>query len=117
MNTELLAQDLDSVLSDEKILADLYKILSEEKKGNITLIELDETWVPVPVDVPIYIINKSFFSRRYDIGFGTYRVLVSLGAPVKEKSGGLEAPYCFSTLYYNADAEMITLDFHPQLRY
>ena len=116
--TQDLNDALDGMLPDSKIIADIYGVLREEVDGNTTSIELDEgLWTPVPTDVPIFVISKSFFTRRYDIGFGTYRALVSLGAPILEKSGGLVSTYCFSTLYYNADAELITLDFYREMRY
>ena len=117
MNTELLAQNLNAILTDKRVITDVYEFLSAGEDGDSTSIELDEGWVPIPINVPLFIINKSFVSRNYDIGFGTYRALVSLGTPIKSKSGNLEAQYCFSTLYYNSEVKMITLDFHTRLRY
>jgi len=119
MNTDLqlLLKNLDDVLPDYKIIADLREIIREGTEGNQTHIEINETWISVPVQVPIVMITKAFFKEYFDgVGFGTYKVLVSLGPPVQKKSGLMEPEYCFSTLYYNNDAELITLDFHSEMR-
>lgn len=115
MNTSTLSEALDYAIPDDKIVMDLRDILQKGIEGATTSIELNGKWAPVPVSVPITVVTKAFFVERFDTGFGAYKVLAALGAVKQVSSLWLEAEYCFSTLYYNHDMELITLDFHVDM--
>lgn len=70
----------------------------------------------MPVDAQIEVVTKAFFDERFDIGLGVYRAEVAIGGVAEFKRGFMSPTFCFSTLYYNANVELITLDFHKEFR-
>ena len=116
MVTKNLVLLLDEVLSDVKIKDDLSKELAEAGAG-FDQVATNAVDVPIPNDVLVTVITKAFFKEYLDkIGFGTFRVMVALGEIIRKKSGYIEAQYGFSTLYYDDDAGLITIDFHTEMR-
>jgi hypothetical protein len=105
---------MDQILPDIHILKDVSRILWQEAKGEI---ELEEGVVSVPEGTAIEMVTKAFFKEYFEeIKFGTYRVQVAIGGVQDQKFGMLYAKYCFATLYYNEKANLVTLDFHKDMR-
>ncbi|GBC60514.1 hypothetical protein DENIS_1471 [Desulfonema ishimotonii] len=112
-----LERALDEALPDEKILSDVKRLLEYNAENGVTEIELNEKWVPIPIDVPIDIVSKAFLKEYYEgVGFGAYRVLVAIGGFKKDRYGFHEAGYCFATLYYNDQGDNFTEDYHVKFR-
>lgn len=119
MNTDLVLQAMDTVLPDAKIVADCRAILGQpECSGTATVcIEFDDGDVHIPLDVEIVVVSKAIFKKYHEFGFGTgYRALVALGGLARIEQGIPEAKYCFMTLYYTAQSELLTEDFHKEMR-
>lgn len=116
MNNSFVLSALDEILPDKKAIGDLREVLEDINRRHAS-IEIDDGEVSVPTDVAVVLVTKAFFKEYFDrVGFGTYKVMVSLGMPHQQKSGVLKAPYCFATLYYTDTSELITIDFHSDLR-
>jgi len=111
--SEKLTYLLNKEIPNEKVIDDLWDLLNESDLR----VELNEKWVGIPRETQINIVTKAYFLETYEnIGFGVYRVLLAIGG-FKENPHGLHtAGICFSTLYYDKDRELITLDFHEKFR-
>jgi len=111
--SEELTNLLNKEIPNDKVLNDLWKILNE---GDLR-VELNEKWVDIPSETPVDIVTKAYFLETYDnIGFGVYRVLLAIGGFRENPHGFHTAGICFSTLYYDKNRELITLDFHEKFR-
>jgi hypothetical protein len=111
--SEELTNLLNKTIPNEKIIGDLWKILN---KGD-SKVELNDKWVDIPCETQIDIVTKAYFLETYDnVGFGVYRVLLAIGGFKENPHGFHTAGICFSTLYYDKDGELITLDFHEEFR-
>ncbi len=107
--------DLDYFLTDRLIISDLEKVLKEEV-GELP-IELDDDLVSIPLGVKLEIVSKSYRQSTYKNGFcNHYEVQVAIGGVAKKHSSILYPKYCFATLFYTDKKELITLDFHSQMR-
>ena len=107
---------LDRALPDERIIADVREVLRENSESDAVAVELDGEWLSVPCDVPIEVVTKACFREKYGIGFGTYKAQIALGGVTDEADGFLEAKFCFATLYYTDNAQLITVYFHKDAR-
>ncbi len=116
MNKKKLEQLLDELLPDSKVIDDINQELAEAYLDSAHA-KSDEDTALVPIGVSITVITKAFFKEYLDeIGFGTFKVMLALGQVTKKKSGYIEAEHGFSTLHYSDVAELITVDFHAEMR-
>ena len=107
---------LDSALTDAQVIEDLRTILRQGAVDGVVRIELDEQWVPVPLETELVLVTKAFFKEYQRSPFGTYKAQVAIVGIADHRHGVLEAKYCFATLYYNAKGVCFTTDFHRQER-
>ncbi len=111
--TGALASLLNQALPDEKILADLWKALSDGGPK----VELNDVWVEIPFKTEVEVVTKAYFLESLsNVGFGVYKVLLALGGFNQDPNGFHSAGICFSTIFYNHAAALITLDFHKEFR-
>ncbi len=113
-----LTQAIDNALPDHQVIADIRRILEDESGGKAEVaVEVEEdTWEEIPVNAPIQVVTKAFFKEYFEIGFGSFRVLMAIGGVQDEKFGLLSAKYCFATIYYDKAGQLITVDFHKEMR-
>jgi len=108
--------DLNCFLPDKLVISDLKRILKEEV-GELP-VELGKARVVIPIDAKLEVISKIYRQDKYKVGFRNYyRVQVAIGGIVKQNAGILYPKYCFVTLFYTDKKELITLDFHAQMRW
>ncbi|UJB69397.1 hypothetical protein HRE53_24095 [Acaryochloris sp. 'Moss Beach'] len=108
-----LANLLNLILPDEKILSDLWETVDD---GN-NKVELNDTWIEIPNKTQIDIVTKAYFLESFpNIGFGVYKVLLALGGFNQGLHGFHSAGICFSTMIYDRKSDLITLDFHKDFR-
>jgi len=109
---------LDAALSDAQIIEDVRRVLADNSHNGVTTIEIHQPGsVQVPVDAAIETIGKSFFKRYFDENLPMgYSAQVAIGGVTKREFGIIHTRYCFATLYYNAECQMFTLDFHDDMR-
>lgn len=108
-----LAAALDEAVPDERVIADVRRVLAEGAENDVTQVEIDDAWLPVPVNVSMEVITKIFYRQAYeDTGFGRFRVLVAIGGFQRVSGGFHRAGICFATVFYNVDGGCITIDFH-----
>jgi hypothetical protein len=113
--TSDIADILDSLLPDERLTSDLATALWTEAAGTVEI--ADDVRIFVPPKTRIDVVTKAFFLERFDIGFGTtYRALLAVGGIESLDAGAPTAPYCFSTLYYDSNVRLLTIDFHREIR-
>jgi hypothetical protein len=116
MTTAEMIEHLEAILTDSKIVRDIDDLLSQrDDKGNVEL-HLNDQIVLVPPDTSVSVVTKALFKDYYDTGFGTYKVQVAIGGVSTQEYGVIEARYCFATLYYNENLQVITADFHEAMR-
>lgn len=113
-----LTQAIDNALPDHQVIADIRRILEDESGGKAGVaVEVEEdAWEEIPVNAPIHVVTKAFFKEYFGIGFGSIRVQVAVGEVQEEEIGTLLAKYCFATIYYNKAGQLITVDFHKEMR-
>lgn len=120
MTYQAVIQALDLALPDDQIRRDLTDLLAQYAEDGIVAISFDDEdneLVSIPVDASIEMVTKAFFKEYVaEVGFGVYRVLVALGGFHRDDQGFHTATYCFATLYYNADGQLITHDIHTEFR-
>lgn len=116
MNTSNLFSMLDKALPDEQIIKDLSNTIWQEKESGGIDIEVDDRKQFIPENISFDIVTKALFKEHYNLGFGTYRVMVAIGGIKSCKHGVLIANCCFATLYYNDKCQVITVDFHDNMR-
>lgn len=107
--------NLDELIPDSRIQDDLLKILWEgEEEGEITL---EVGIIKVPRSAFLEVISKSYRRNVYQIGFcNYYAAQVAIGGVKEQRSGILHPIYCFATLFYDDDKDLITIDVHPNMR-
>ncbi|MBD2183323.1 hypothetical protein H6S82_17450 [Planktothrix sp. FACHB-1355] len=106
---------LDDFLPDYKVKEDLLNILWEDDLE--CEIDLETGKIKVPRDTLLEVISKSYRQNNYQIGFGNYYAAqVAIGGVKKQESGILYPVYCFATLFYNRERDVITTDVHPEMR-
>jgi hypothetical protein len=106
---------LDDFLPDSKIKEDLLNMLWEDELE--CEIELETRNVKVPRDAFLEVISKSYRQNKYDIAFGNYYAAqVAIGGIREQKCGILYPVYCFATLFYDLDRDVITTDVHSDMR-
>jgi len=112
MNADLMHVKLAELLSDDRIQADLRAVLAEDAHP----IELDGSWLDVPIGVCVEVLARSFHTYEVEMGFGDhYRVLVALGGLKSMLHGIPEPGLCFVTIWYSANVKLITMDFSSRL--
>jgi hypothetical protein len=110
---------LDDFLPDSKIKEDLLNMLWEDElECELECeIELETENVKVPRDAFLEVISKSYRQNNYNIAFGNYYAAqVAIGGVKKLQSGILYPVYCFATLFYDLDRDVITTDVHSDMR-
>jgi len=110
---------LDDFLPDSKIKEDLLNMLWEDElECELECeIELEIGTIKVPRDALLEVVSKSYRNNRYNIGFGNYYAAqVAIGGVREEKCGILYPVYCFATLFYDLDRDVITTDVHSDMR-
>lgn len=101
---------LSELLTDEKVADDLRSILDQCSWE----VEFDDQPVTVPRDLATTVVERVYFERSEEIGFGShYRVVVAIGGLESIEHGIVIPKICFSLLYYSLDREVITSDFMP----
>jgi hypothetical protein len=106
---------IDRTLPDERIVRDLINLLREG--GDEAEIEFETGNVRIPAHPHVTLVTKSYRKEYFPIGFGSgYRVQVAVGDVEQTEYGILKAQYCFATLYYTTGPELITVDFHKEMR-
>lgn len=116
MKTHRLLQLLDETLTDTQITDDLSRVLRSGSTNDHAAIEIQGSKVDIPLNVSSRVVTKAVFKDRYNSGFGTLRAQVALGEVIDHADGDVIPKYCFTTLYYDEDCNLISTDFHKQLR-
>lgn len=118
MNTSQVVDTLDLALPDALVLAHARAFLVDNARDGFCHLELDNGYTPIPVDAPLSMITKAFFKEYHGDPLGPYKCLVAVGEPKKQaySSSIVLAEYCLFTLFFNAQCQMITLDFHEEWR-
>jgi hypothetical protein len=120
MSLEAAFRALDDAISDDSVEVALRQVLRGATDENGTVqIELGEVeggYVGVPVDVTFEIVTKAFFKECLCASFGDFRVQVALGGALVSSEGTLTARLCFATLFFNAQGQRFTIDFHIKVR-
>ena len=115
--TEQLLARLQQALPDERVESDLRAVLQRAAAGAVAGVELDGQTVAVPVDAAVEVVDRSFYKNYFrDWLPAGYHVQVAVGGVIAQRAGILRARYCFATLYYDAVPNLITLDFHAEMR-
>ncbi|WP_299489160.1 hypothetical protein [Acaryochloris sp. IP29b_bin.137] len=110
---EPLANLLNQIIPDDKILADLREIVDD---GN-NKVELNDTWIEIPNKIQIDIVTKAYFLESFpNIRFGVFKVLLALDGFNQDLHGFHSAGICFSTMFYDQEVKLISLDFHKEFR-
>lgn len=108
--------ELDKALPDGDVLEHLRRLLFDEMQGQIDL-GGSVGVVNVPNDAALVMVTKLFLKEyQDDLGFGAFRALTAVGEVVICSDGTVEPEFCFASLYYNRDAQLITVDFHTNWR-
>jgi hypothetical protein len=118
MGTDIVIRALDEALPDSVVEEALRSILRQEAAGAETVcLEMDGEHIMVPRDASTDLVTKAFFKEYYDVGFSTgYRAQVAIGGVISEEHGIAKAKHCFATLYFDRSCQLITIDFHAQMR-
>jgi len=59
------------------------------------------------------VVTKAFFKEYFNIYFGTcYRITLAIGGAHLEEDGTVEAGFCFLTIWYNLQREILSREFH-----
>ncbi len=110
---------LDRLLTDEMIVRDVSRIIwrDEDPKLGSGEIGFQSGNVFVPWGTTIFVVAKAFFYELYDWDFGTsYKAQVSIGDIILTDHHVYGTQYCFATLDYGLDLQLITVDFHKEMR-
>ena len=108
--------NLDDFISDSQIKRDLGYILRNDIADEKVEIN-DEYYITIPSGAKLEVIAKSCRQNHYHSSFGDhYAVLVAIGGVVNITSGIPVPQYCYATLFYSSDKNLITLDFHSEMR-
>lgn len=103
-----IVQLLNTTVDQESVRKDLNRILT----NNDSKIELKGNYFKIPLNTPIDIVSKSIHIYNYDLGFGDHlRVLVAIGGLTEIKDGIPMPLYCFATMWYTLEGDIITVDF------
>ncbi|BDI30758.1 hypothetical protein CCAX7_28090 [Capsulimonas corticalis] len=118
MDAAQIATILNVTLPDRRVLEDLSTKLQRLARSAHKSKEMgDEVWRSVPEGASLDIVTKAFYSEYYEgVGFATYKVLVAIGGLEQSEVGMHKAKYCFATLHYDDEAQLITVDFHRDFR-
>ena len=101
---------------DSQIIGDVRRVLSENEGEEGTEVEMEGHNFLIPFDVQIKVISKALFKDDYNASFGVYRAQVAIGDVTSQEYGIVTARYCFATLYYDENRNLITIDFHLKIR-
>jgi hypothetical protein len=111
---------LDRVISDDLVEAELREVLRHAADENalvrIELCAAEGGYVTVPVGAKLEIVTKAFFKEYVRSPFGDFRVQVAVGGAYVSPEGALAARLCFATLWFNAQGQRFTIDFHVEVR-
>lgn len=106
---------LDDFLPDSKVKEDLLNILWEDELD--CEIELESGKIKVHRETILEVVSKSYRQNNYQVDFGNYYAIqVTIGGVKYSKCGILYPVYCFATLFYNQNQNVITTDVHPEMR-
>lgn len=110
MNTITLAELINNLLPDKKILEDISCALNSEiEKGGFSNLEREK--IP-PKDTASEVLTKRFIMNNYETGFGNHYVSkVAIGGVERHRNGVVIPKYFFAILYYTEDLRLITVDF------
>jgi hypothetical protein len=108
--------DINQFLPDSLIQDDLLKFLWGDR--NECEIELDENnTIVVSRSVKLEVIVKLYRHSVYKVGFGNYFCAeVAIGGVTKVSGGIVEPLYCYATIFYSPEKEVITVDVHSDMR-
>jgi hypothetical protein len=108
--------DIDLLLPDLLVQADLQKILWDEQDD--CKIELENGDVTISKGAKLEVIDKIYRKNIYDVSFGKsyFYTHVALGGVDRISGGVIRPTYCFATLFYSSDRNLITIDFHSDMR-
>lgn len=116
MKTYSLLQLLDETIGDRRIIEDLLRVLGSSRVNDHSLIEIDGASIRVPLNVGFTVVTKAVFKDRYNSGFGALRAQVAIGEVTDHEDGEVIAKYCFATLYYDQNCNLLSSDFHAKFR-
>ncbi|MEO7715169.1 MAG: hypothetical protein ABIY70_03110 [Capsulimonas sp.] len=118
MNADQIAAALDRTLPDMQVLDDLFHRLRRLSETAGKSVEVgDDLWRAVPAGASLDIVTKAFYKEYFEgVGFATYKILVAIGGLQRSDVGAHTAKYCFATLHYDEEAQLITTDFHADFR-
>ena len=107
---------LDQVCSDDYVV-NLARIETlATGNGYSVEVELEDgSFVTVEQNDIFTVVTKACFKERFFIEFGAIRALVAIGE-CKEVGGIVSASKCFSTLYFDEKAKLISMDYHKNFR-
>ncbi len=116
MDFNSIVSDIEQLLPNRIVNDTLKKVLDQALLDGMYVIEVEEGTLRIPLTVEIIVLTKAVFKEYLPLeGFGDIKVLVSLGE-VLGKNGIYRSRYCFTTLYFNGEANLITCDFHTDWR-
>ena len=106
---------LDQDLPDRIIFQSLIQFM-EKRDVNWSIYPNDRDNLIIPPNTSLEVITKTFLKEYRNLDFGSgYRVLVAIGDVKQQPYGELAAHYCFATMYFNLQRDLITIDFHKEL--
>lgn len=107
---------LDQVCSDEYVTNLARTETLRAGNGYSIDVEMEDgSFVSVDYNDIFTVVTKACFKEKYDIEFGVIRALVAIGE-CREAGGIVTATKCFSTLYFDEKAKLISMDYHKNFR-
>lgn len=107
---------VDLVCSDEYVTNLARSETLTAGNGYSVEVELDDgSFVSVECEDNFTVVTKACFKEKFDIEFGVIRALVAIGE-CKEVGGIVSASKCFTTLYFDEQLNLISMDYHKNFR-
>lgn len=109
-----MVAQLNHALPDEKVIKDASDMLCEELEMPVDHLKPEE--IP-PANARIDVVAKAFILTNYDHAFGNHYIAeVAIGGIEDQGHGVVSPKYFFASLYYSEALQIITVDFHEELR-
>lgn len=113
VTTFRISEILDTLIPDALAISHVKSAISESLYHGV---EFDDGVMVIPEECQYVIFSKSVTCHRMDVGFGSvYRCVVSIGNVHLDAHKIPVSEYCFVTVWYSLDAELITMDFDKTL--
>ena len=111
----LLEEMLNVVLPDSKIIDDLTAEIHGRMGGVVP--QGATPGVAIPADATFPVLFKMFLKEYYEgVGCSAFKVMIAVGGVESVAHGVVQPKYCFATLRYSRDVQLISADFHSERR-